>query len=137
MTAAHRIIGLLAAAALVVPLSGCSVVSGLNRTAACSRLAVAATQLKDAEADFSADESDPAAAAATASKAADEFDSKMKDVRDADVKAKSDAITSALRTLATDLQKAADDPASADTAQLSADKSALLDAADKAKSLCE
>ncbi|NNC11749.1 hypothetical protein HII28_07655 [Planctomonas sp. JC2975] len=137
MTTAHRIIGLLAAAAIVVPLSGCSVVNGLNRTVACSRLAVAATQLKDAEADFSADAADPAAAAATVTKAEDAFDSQMKDVRDADVKTKSDAITSALRTLAADLQKSADDPASADGAKLSADKTALLDAADQAKSLCE
>lgn len=136
-TAARRLIGLIGGVALATCLlSGCSAVSGLSRVASCSRLASAGSDLKESLSGLSA-QGDPADALNTVTKATDDFSSAMKDVRDAKVKAKADAVTSALHTLAADLKAAPNlSPAQAES-KLETDKSAVLDAASEAKAVCE
>ncbi|GAB3801109.1 hypothetical protein GCM10028798_16600 [Humibacter antri] len=132
-----RFIGLtggIAIAALL--LSGCSAVGGLSRVASCSRLASAGSTLKDSLSGLSA-QSDPAGALGTVTKATDDFSSAMKDVRDDKVKAKADAVTAALHTLAADLKAAPNEPPALTASKLETDKSAVLDAASAAKAVCE
>ena len=116
--------------------SGCSAVSGLSRVASCSRLATAGSDLKDSLSGLSA-QSDPAEALNTVTKATNDFSSAMKDVRDPKVKAKADAVTSALHTLAADLKAAPSEAPALAASKLGTDKSAVLDGASAAKAVCE
>lgn len=117
-------------------LSGCSVVGGLDHVASCSRLASAGSDLKTSLGGLSA-QSDPTTALSTVTTATDAFASAMKNVRDAKVKEKADAVTSALHTLAADLKTAAAAPSPGAATKLDADTSAVLDAAQAAKAVCE
>ena len=110
--------------------------SGLNRVASCSRLATAGSDLKNSLSGLSA-QSDPAAALNTVTKATDDFSSAMKDVRDTKVKAKADAVISALHTLTADLKAAQNEPPALAGSKLGTDKSTVLDAASAAKAVCE
>ncbi|GAB3608892.1 hypothetical protein GCM10027414_10170 [Humibacter ginsengiterrae] len=132
-----RFIGMLGGIAITaLLLSGCSAVNGLSRVASCSRLASAGSDLKDSLTGLSA-QSDPAAALSTVTQATDAFSSAMKDVRDAQVKAKADAVTSALHALAAELKAAPGIPPAQAETKLETDKAAVLDAASAAKAVCE
>lgn len=132
-----RLIGLFGGVAIAAfLLAGCSAVSGLNRVASCSRLATAGSDLKDSLGGLSA-QSDFTAALGTVTRATDAFSSAMKDVRDAKVKAKADAVTAGLHTLAADLRSAPSLPAALAESKLETDKAAVLDAASAAKAVCE
>lgn len=138
ITGVRRMAGILGAAAIAAALlSGCSALSGLNSVASCSRLATAGSDLKEALSGLGSQVEDPAAALATVTKATDAFASEMKDVRDQKVKTKAAAVTSALRTFAADLKAAGDAPSPDAATALDDDKTAVLDAAQAAKAVCE
>lgn len=118
-------------------LSGCSALSGLNRVASCSRVATAGSDLKDALTSVTAQADDPSAAVETVSKATDRFADQTKDIRDASVKAKTDAVVSALRTLSSDLKAAESAPSATAASKIDTDKSAVLDAAHSVIAACE